>query len=106
MGVVYQARAADGREVALKVLNVPSAEARARFAREARLLRALGAADGFVPIVDAGERGGHPFLVMPLLRGGTLRARLEAGPLAVEEVVRIGARLARALGRAHAQGIV
>jgi WD40 repeat protein len=106
MGVVHAARAPDGREVAVKVLLGTKPASLARFERERRLLASLGEAEGFVPLLDAGETPQGPYIVMPLLRGGTLRARLEKGPLGVDETVSLGIALAEALGRAHALGIV
>ena len=107
-GVVFRGRSPDGRDVAIKVLQRFEDEgARARFDRERRLLAALGEADGFVPLLDAGIFQEAPFLVMPFVAGGTLRARLaERGALGIEETVALGRALARALGRAHARGIV
>ncbi|MEZ0227655.1 MAG: serine/threonine-protein kinase, partial [Planctomycetota bacterium] len=105
-GTVFRARSADGREVAVKLLHRSDTEAFARFDRERRLLAELGEAQGFVPLLDAGASGGVPYIVMPLLAGGTLRKRLEGGALSIEETVRLGAELARALGRAHARGVV
>jgi serine/threonine protein kinase len=104
-GTVFKAHGPRG-EVAIKLLRTPGAEARARFERERRLLASLGEEDGFVPIVDGGEWAHGPYLVMPLLSGGTLRARLERGPLAVEETLELGRALARALAHAHSKGIV
>jgi hypothetical protein len=43
---------------------------------------------------------------MPLVPGGTLRARIERGPFAVDEAVALGRALGSALGLAHARGIV
>jgi hypothetical protein len=106
MGAVYRARAADGRDVAIKVLLRATPDARARFERERRLLGSLGEAEGFVPLLDAGNVGEQPFLVMPFLAGGTLRDRLRHGPLGVEDTIALGAALADAVGRAHARGIV
>jgi len=103
-GTVYRGRTSDGREVALKVLESRFADARARFARERRLLATLGEREGFVPLLDADPEGA--FIVMPFVAGGTLRARLAKGPLGVEETVALGRSLALALGRAHARGIV
>jgi formylglycine-generating enzyme required for sulfatase activity len=106
-GAVFRGRAADGAEVAVKVLSRPeSAEARARFERERRLAGSFGEVDGFVPVLDAGEHGGKPFIVMPLVPGGTLRQRLVRGPLPIDDAVAIGVRLSEALGRAHARGVV
>jgi serine/threonine protein kinase len=105
MGAVYAARSPDGRAVAVKVLtNTTARDALETFAREKRLLATLSETEGFVPIVDSG--GPPPFIVMPLVPGGTLRARFAKGPLDVAEAVALGATLAAALGRAHERGIV
>ncbi|MBI3723507.1 serine/threonine protein kinase, partial [bacterium] len=106
-GCVLRARARDGSEVALKLLHrrKEGDAALARFERETRLLAAMGETDGFVPVLDAGEAPEGAFLVMPLLTGGTLRDRLR-GPLGIDETISLGLALARALGRAHAKGIV
>ncbi len=105
-GAVHRATRPDGSEVAVKVLLAPGPDALARFERERRLLATLGEAAGFVPLLDAGEEAGRPFLVMPLLVGGTLAARIAKRPLPVPEAVALGAHLARALGAAHAVGVV
>jgi formylglycine-generating enzyme required for sulfatase activity len=105
-GTVFRARAPDGREVAVKLLNRTDAESLARFERERRLLAALSAAEGFVPLLDAGTADAGVFLVMPCLRGGTLRDWLARGPLGVETTLALGSALARAIARAHALGIV
>ena len=65
----------------------------------------LGEADGFVPLLDAGVAPGGPYLVLPLLTGGTLRDRMKRAPPAIEEAARLVARLAGALGVAHRRGI-
>jgi WD40 repeat protein len=107
MGVVLRARAADGRDVAIKVLLKPgSANAVARFDRERRLLAGLGKAEGFVALLDAGSSPKGPYVVMPFVAGGTLRAKLTNGPLGVEETAALGEALATSLGKAHALGIV
>ncbi|HZU97087.1 MAG TPA: protein kinase, partial [Planctomycetota bacterium] len=106
MGTVYRARGADGREVALKVLTRTNAERAARFERERRLLGELTLEDGFVPLLDGGDAPEGAFLVMPLVAGGTLRDRLERGPLGLEKTLELGRAVARALARAHARGIV
>jgi hypothetical protein len=105
-GVVFRCRAPDGRDVAVKILLRATPGGHARFERERRLLASLGEDAGFVPILDTGETPRGPFFVMPLLEGGTLRARLEKGPLGVDQTIALGTRLASALALAHAQGIV
>ena len=106
MGVVHRARSPSGQEVALKVLREVNAERLAGFERERRLVGSFTARDGFVPLLDAGTTAEGPYLVMPLLTGGTLRNRLDRGPLEVEETLALGVALAEALGRAHERGIV
>jgi formylglycine-generating enzyme required for sulfatase activity len=106
-GRVVRARAADGREVAIKTLLLSrDPEQRARFDREAAIQSALGEAQGFVPVLDRGETPEGPYIVFPYLGGGTLRKRLEKGALGVEATIALGLALARALGEAHARGVV
>ena len=104
MGVVYRARSADGRDVALKV--VVGTDQASAFEREVRLLGSFSQADGFVPLIDAGSDRGRRFVVMPFQEGGTLRARFRKGPLGVGEAVAMVSRLAEAMGRAHDRGVV
>ncbi len=107
MGTVFRARARDGRIVAIKLLEgEASPNALARFERERRLQADLGEEAGFVPLLDADLADEMPYLVLPLLEGGTLREKLEQGPLPVADAVALGIALARALGKAHARGIV
>src|SRR5258707_9375624 len=86
MGEVYRARDARlNRDVAIKV--VPSAvagnpEALARFERESRAIAALSHPN-ILTIFDVGQGSGHPYAVMELLEGETLRARIAHGPLPV-----------------------
>jgi tetratricopeptide (TPR) repeat protein len=106
MGVVYRVRGPTGEEAALKLLSVATPEAFARFERERRLLASLGEAQGFVSLRDAGVASPGCWLVMDLMPGGTLRARLDRGPLGIEETIALGIDLASALGAAHERGIV
>src|SRR5688500_13926763 len=106
MGTVWRARAPEGHVVAVKLVARLERAGLERFAREVRILRTLGDGDGFVPLLDAGEQQGFPYLVMPLLEGGTLRDRLARGPMAVADVIELGVSLGEALGRAHGIGVV
>jgi serine/threonine-protein kinase len=106
MGVVYAARSPEGRSVAIKVLRKSEGDVLARFEREQRLLASFGEAEGFVSLLDAGTTPMGPYLVMPLVPGGTLRKKLEAGPLGIEETIALGRALAAALGTAHSRGVV
>jgi Tol biopolymer transport system component len=109
MGDVYRARDTMlGREVAIKILPdafMADADRRARFEREARLLAALnhphiGAIYGFE------QRDGLHALVLELIEGDTLAARLGAGPLPPREAMTIARQIADALDAAHEKGIV
>ncbi len=107
MGAVYKAKSPQGRAVAIKLLVATnSPEAAARFARETKLASQLGAAEGFVPVLDQGRAPAGPYIVMPLLDGGTLRDRLEKGQLSIATASGFGLALARSMGAAHERGIV
>jgi len=111
MGAVFQAtNIGIGKRVALKFLDHESAqnrEASRRFQREAE---AAGMAESahIVQIFDSGaSENGLPFLVMELLTGEDLRARLRReGRLELAEALRITSQVLRALVRAHEAGIV
>src|SRR5450432_4101688 len=83
MGEVYKGRDTRlHREVAVKVLpqSFVAEAARERFQREARAASALNHPNICV-VHDVGEAAGHPFLVMELLEGKTLREYLDGKPL-------------------------
>jgi serine/threonine-protein kinase len=110
MGQVVRARDSKlDREVAVKVLAahaVGDAKARERLVREARAAAKLAHA-GIVHVYDVGETDdGGAFLVMELVRGATLRARLERGSVGAEEAIKIVIECARALAFAHRAGSV
>jgi serine/threonine-protein kinase len=97
------------RAVAVKVLDeqlAQDASFRARFSREARVAASLSHPN-IVTVFDVGEADGRPFIVMEYIEGRTLDARLrEEGPLAADEVVRVGRQVAEGLEAAHANGLV
>jgi pimeloyl-ACP methyl ester carboxylesterase len=109
MGEVYRARDMRlGRDVAVKVLPShlsESAEARARFEREARVVSGLNHPHICV-LHDLGRENGIDYLVMELVEGETLAQRIARGPLPTAEVQRLGAEIADALDRAHRAGVV
>jgi WD40 repeat protein len=109
MGEVYRARDTRlGREVALKVLPARFAESPARLARlerEARLLAALNHPH-IATLYGFEESGGTPALVMELVEGATLAARLERGPLPLGEGLELARQIAEALEAAHEKGIL
>jgi eukaryotic-like serine/threonine-protein kinase len=99
MGRVYKARDTRlGRAVAIKIL---SAQFSGRFEREARAISALNH-----PHICTLHDVGPNYLVMELLEGETLAARLKKGPLPIELVLRYGAEIVDALAAAHALGII
>jgi len=109
MGEVYRARDSRlDRTVAIKVLHTavtPSADALARFEREARSVSQLSHPH-ICPLFDVGEEGGIRFLVMPLLDGETLAALLLKAPLPPTATLRYATQMADALDAAHRAGLV
>jgi serine/threonine protein kinase len=59
-----------------------------------------------VPVYDLGQYEGGPYLVQRYMPGATLADRLEEGPLALAEVVRITERLSQGLDAAHERGVL
>ncbi len=115
MGEVYRARDTRlGREVAIKVLPQhlsENAEVRARFEREAKTVSSLNHPN-ICTLFDVGREpgeggsGGTDYLVMELVEGETLAARLARGPLPIADVLRVGSQIADALDRAHRAGVI
>ncbi|HEX6810673.1 MAG TPA: serine/threonine-protein kinase [Planctomycetota bacterium] len=118
MGVVYLAEQESvGRQVALKVVQTGAAarpRARERFRRE---LQAAALLDhpNICAVHDAGEVEGIPYLAMRHVVGETLAERIArtraAGnapttPAAIDSLLELGERLARALHFAHERGLV
>jgi serine/threonine protein kinase/outer membrane biosynthesis protein TonB len=97
------------KRFAAKVLSEEHAsnkEARARFAQEAHAASQLDH-ENIVTISDFGVTPDErPFYVMELLRGRTLAARLEEGPMTIADVVAVAVPVARALAHAHAEGVI
>jgi Tol biopolymer transport system component len=109
MGEVYRARDTRlDRPVAVKVMPPHLAadpEARQRFDREARAISNL-AHPHICALHDVGSDGGVDYLVMELVEGETLAARVERGPVPLADALRWAAQIAGALDRAHRSGIV
>jgi eukaryotic-like serine/threonine-protein kinase len=99
-----------GRDVAVKVLAPHLSEdegSRRRFMREARTAAVLSTHPHVVTIYDVGEYEGRSFIVMELLRGGTVADRLRrCGRLEPATALRWLDGSAGALDAAHERGIV
>jgi serine/threonine protein kinase len=109
MSAVYLARdAVFDRQVAVKVLSTQLGEDpghRERFRREARAIAMLEHA-AVVPVHDYGEDGEQLFLVMRYMQGGSLKDRLSRGRLTLPAAAAVVRRVASALDRAHAMGMI
>jgi eukaryotic-like serine/threonine-protein kinase len=109
-GVVFEAADRQlGRHVALKVLRVretPRADPGDTFFwREAEAAARLNHPN-IVTLHDVGTWEGGLYLVMELLRGQGLDARLQLGPLPASDALRVAIDVARALAHAHLAGVV
>src|SRR6202521_2718626 len=109
MGEVYQAHDTKlGREVAIKVLPEAVAhdpERLSRFQRAAKMLASLNH-PSIATIHGLEQSGGTSYLVMELVSGETLQDRVKAGPLGIEEALKIAVQIAEALEAAHEKGII
>jgi WD40 repeat protein/serine/threonine protein kinase len=110
MATVYRARQASvERDVAIKVIQTnltQNPEFIKRFAREAQIVAALSHPH-ILKLFDFGNQGDLLYLVMELVSGGSLAARLKAcGTLDASEVASYLEQIGKALDYAHARGVV
>lgn len=97
------------RQVALKFLSPGFAKhplMRALLEREARAICRLADHPNICTVHDLYWGGEHPFLLMELLVGETLAARLARGPLPVADAVAIGLSIVDGLAHAHARDVI
>ncbi|HEX8994437.1 MAG TPA: protein kinase [Ktedonobacterales bacterium] len=116
MSMVYLAQRLDDPRVlvAIKVLHYSGsspaedqASFRMRFLREARAASQLRH-ENILPVLSSGEANGELYMVMPVIVGGTLTARLahEPQPMPLGEIAHYLTQLASAIDYAHQQGII
>ena len=107
--IVYRGRQPSvGREVAIKQIRAELAnrpEFIRRFETEAHLVARLEHPH-IVPLYDFWREPNSAYLVMRLLRGGSLESALRSGSLAVDRVVRLVGEIGGALSVAHRSGVV
>jgi hypothetical protein len=108
-GLVFEAQDRRlGRRVALKAMRPgehPARLQRAWLQREAEAAAQLNHPN-IVTLFDVGSWEGGPYLIMELLRGEGLEARLARGPLAPDDALAVAVDVARALAHAHRAGVV
>src|SRR5207249_3195626 len=79
-----------------------------RLRHEAQSMARLGAHSNIVTVYDIGQEDGKPYLVSEYVPGGDLRQEMRkaGGSLPLERALAIAADIARALGVAHARGVI
>ena len=108
-GIVFRChQTALDRIVAVKVLTAELDEDRKRFLREQRAMGRLTGHPNIVGVLQVGETtSGYPYLVMQFYPRGSLEARIRRlGRLPLEEVLRLGVKMAGALETAHRREIL
>jgi serine/threonine protein kinase len=110
MSTVYLAKDATlDRAVAVKVMHREMSEQPdqlERFRQEARAVAKLSHPN-VVAVIDAGEDGGHPYIVFEYVEGETLKQRIaRVGALDAQEALAYAIEIARGLTVAHARNMV
>jgi serine/threonine protein kinase len=109
MGIVYKARDLRlERLVAIKFMSLEaggSDSVKQRFVNEARAASALNHPNVAI-VYDVGEIESHSFIAMELVEGQSLRDKLRAGRVTIDEVQDLALQVAEGLHAAHAKGIV
>jgi predicted permease len=109
MGAVYLGRdVRHGRVVAVKVVSpeAVSGIGLTQFHREISTVAQLHH-QNILPLYDSGDAAGHPFYVMPWVRGGSLRARLQQDiRLSLPSTLRLTRGIAAALHHAHSERVL
>jgi len=112
MGVVYKARQVSlNRQVAVKMILTGKLASESEVRRFYSEAEAAGSLDhpNIVSIFEVGQQDGCHFYSMPLVEGRSLTQLVESGqwqPADGKEAGQLLAKLARAVGHAHQQGIL
>jgi serine/threonine protein kinase len=105
-GAVYLAQDPQlERQVAIKTLRPGAPQQTDKLLHEARIVSKLQHPN-IVPLYDAGEQQGEPYLVYAYIDGGTLATMLKGGALTPVKSVEIACSLLEALEYAHQQGVM
>ena len=110
MSTVYLARDETlDRPVAVKVMHREMSEQQdqlERFRQEARAVAKLSHPH-VVSVIDAGEDGGHPYIVFEYIEGETLKQRISrVGALDVQDALAYAIEIARGVCTAHERSMV
>jgi eukaryotic-like serine/threonine-protein kinase len=97
------------RSVAVKVMHREMSEQEdqlERFRQEARAVAKLSHPN-IVSVIDAGEDGGHPYIVFEYVEGETLKQRIKrVGALDPQDAIAYAIEVARGLAVAHGRNLV
>ena len=109
MGVVYKAQDTKlDRMVALKFISpqsLKSKEEKARFIQEAKAAAAINHTN-ITTIYEINEYENDTFISMEYIEGESLRDKIESGPLAIEEALKIAIQISEGLQEAHEHHII
>jgi serine/threonine protein kinase len=109
MGRVYRATDASGSQAAVKIVKAELARDqifRRRFEREAKVAQRVDHPH-VVPVIEAGEHEGLPYLAQVFIDGGSLEDRIKRdGTLPLSEAVRICTAVASGLDALHTEGLI
>ena len=98
------------RDVALAVIKTEGLDdvSRTRVSREVQAMGRLGNHPNILEIHDVGEDGGQPYLVLPLMLGGSVEGLIDEAAdhrIGLEQALNIAKQVCRGLDFAHSLGI-
>ena len=109
MSMVYRAsRGEDTPDVAVKVMDTAADTVSVflqRFQQEAKIVEDMSHPN-ILPLLDYGHDQDYPYMVMPLMTGGTLADIIRKNPLSQDDTGGWLYQIAMALDHAHSRGVV